>query len=137
MGFFKAERELMKQAKEIQKTAPPMKDRMASLQNGMSSAMDAMAAQTAAANMAVTIGANGIPASITVTSVAQTGLLNFDVMLKLEATVMPDGQPPYPATVPLKVSQMQAGLIQPGKTFSGKIDPGNRATVWIDPTSIR
>jgi hypothetical protein len=137
MGFFKAERELMKQAKEIQKSAPPMKDRMANVQNRMGNAMEAMAAQTAAANMALTIGANGIPASITVTSVAQTGTLNFDVMLKLEATIMPDGQPPYPATVPLTISQMQAAFIQPGKTFSGKIDPANRTTVWIDPASIR
>jgi hypothetical protein len=84
----------------------------------------------------VTIGANGIPATITVTSVVQTGLLNFDVMLKLEATVMPDGQPPYPASIPLTISQMQVGLVQPGKTFSGKVDPSDRATVWIDPTSI-
>ena len=137
MGFFKAERELMKQAKEIQKSAPPMKDRMANVQNRMGNAMEAMAAQTAAANMALTIGANGTPASITVTSVAQTGTLNFDVMLKLEATVMPDGQPPYPATVPLTINQMQAAFIQPGKTFSGKIDPANRTTVWIDPASIR
>jgi hypothetical protein len=137
MGFFKAERELVKQAKEIQKSAPPMKDRMANVQNRMSNAMEAMAAQTAAANMALTIGATGIPASITVTSVAQTGTVNFDVMLKLEATVMPDGQPPYPATIPLTISQMQAAFIQPGKTFSGKIDPGNRTTVWIDPASIR
>jgi len=132
MGFFKAERDLMKQAKEIQKSAPPMKDRMANMQNGLSNAMDAMAAQTAAANMALTIGANGIPA----TSVAQTGTLNFDLMLKIEATVMPDGQPPYPASIPLTVNQMQAALIQPGKTFSGKIDPADRTTVWIDPTRI-
>jgi hypothetical protein len=136
MGFWKAERDLLKQAQEMQKSQPPMKERMANTQSRMQGALDAMAAQTEAANMALTLGSTGLPASITVNSVQQTGTLNFDLMLQLDVMVMPDGQPPYPAKVPLTISQMQAAFVQPGKTFSGKVDPSNRATVWIDPTSI-
>jgi Ni,Fe-hydrogenase I small subunit len=136
MGFFKAQRELVQQAKEIQKSQPPMKDRMAQMNASMTRGMEAMAAQTEAANMALTIGANGTPASITVMSVAQTGQLNFDLMLSVEAMVSLDGQPPYPVTIPMTVNQMQAAYVQPGKTFSGKVDPANRTAVWVDPSSI-
>jgi Ni,Fe-hydrogenase I small subunit len=136
MGFFKAQRELVQQAKEIQKTQPPMKDRMAQMNARMTAGMEAMAAQTEAANLALTIGANGTPASITVMSATQTGMLNFDLMLTIEAMVALDGQPPYPVTIPMTVNQMQAAYVQPGKTFSGKVDPANRNSVWVDPTSI-
>ena len=136
MGFFKAQRELLKQAHEIEKEQPPMKDRMANAQARMNGALQSMAQQTEAANMALTIGANGLPAQITVTSVTQTGMINFNAMLSVEAMVMPDGQPPYPATVPMTVNQMQLAYVQPGKTFQGKVDPQNRQSVWIDPLSI-
>ena len=136
MGFFKAQRDLLKQAHEIEKEQPPMKDRMANAQSRMAAGMQQMAAMTEAANMAVTLGANGLPASITINSVQQTGMLNFDLMLSLEVMVMPDGQPPYPATVPITLSQMQAPFVQPGKTFQGKVDPQDRSKVWIDPMSI-
>lgn len=137
MGFFKAQRELLQQAKEMQAEQPPMKDRMAQMNATMNAGLQAMAAQTEAANMALTVGANGIPVSITVMSVVQTGTVNFDLMLTIEAMVSPDGQPPYPVSIPLTISQMQAAFIQSGKTFSGKADPANRNTVWIDPLSIR
>jgi hypothetical protein len=136
MGFFKAQRELLKQANEIQAAQPPMKDRMAAAQSRMDASLQAMAAQTEAANMALTLGANGISASVTVVSVTQTGMLNFDAMLQVEAMVTPDGQPPYPATIPMTINQMQAAYVLPGKTFAGKVAPDNRETVWIDPTSI-
>ncbi|HEY1413681.1 MAG TPA: hypothetical protein VGF36_16155 [Rhodopila sp.] len=137
MGFFKAERELMKQAKDIQKQAGPVKDRMAAAQDRMNQTMQAMAAQTEAANMAVTLGQTGTPVSVTVVSATQTAQINFNVMLQVEAMVYPDGQPPYPAQIPLTVSQMQAPFVQPGKTFSGKVAPDDRQKVWIDPTSIQ
>ena len=136
MGFFKAQRELLKQAHEIESELPPVADRMAGAQARMNGALASMAAQTEAANMALTVGANGIPAAITVTSVQQTGMINFNAMLSLEAMVMPDGQPPYPATLGLTVNQMQLAYVQPGKTFRGKIDPQNRQSVWLDPMSI-
>ena len=136
MGFFKAQADLLKQAKQIQKEQPPMKDRMAAMNATMTAGMEAMAAQTEAANMALTVGANGTPASITVISATQTAQINFNLMLSVEAMVSLDGQPPYPVTIPLTVNQMQAAYVQPGKTFSGKVDPANRTTVWIDPASI-
>jgi hypothetical protein len=136
MGFFKAEREAVKAAKGLRDEMGPAKDRMADANNRMNQAMQAMAAQTEAANMALTLGQNGNPVSVTIVSAAITGTLNFDVMLQIEAMVYPDGQPPYPAQIPLTVSQMQAPFVQPGKTFAGKVDPSDRQKIWVDPTSI-
>lgn len=136
MGFFKAQRELVKQAKEIQKNSPPAGQRMADAQARMAASMQNMAAQTEAANMALTLGQNGTPASVTVTAVQQTGMLNFNAMLQLDVTVMPSDQPPYPASVPLTIPQTQAAFVQPGKTFSAKVDPEDRMKIWIDPLSI-
>ena len=136
MGFFKAEREAYKAAKGLREEMGPAKDRMADASSRMNQAMQAMAAQTEAANMAVTLGQNGNPVSVSVVSAAMTGTINFDVMLQVEAMVYPDGQPPYPAQIPLTVSQMQAPFVQPGKTLQGKVDPSDRQKIWIDPTSI-
>jgi len=137
MGFFKAEREAYKAAKAVQDQMGPAKDRMAAAQDRMSQTMQAMAAQTEAANMALTLGQNGNPVNVSIVSAAPMGTINFDVMLQVEAMVYADGQPPYPAQIPLTVSQMQAPFVQPGKTFAGKADPTNRQKIWIDPTSIR
>lgn len=137
MGFFKAERELLKQAKDIRAQQAPVKDQMAAAQDRMSQAMQAMAAQTEAANMAATLGQNGNPVSVTVVSASPMGTINFDVMLQIEAMVSADGQPPYQAQIPLTVSQMQAPFVQPGKTLSGRAAPEDRQKIWIDPTSIR
>jgi hypothetical protein len=136
MGFFKAERELYKTAKGLREDMPPAKDRMADATNRMNQAMQAMAAQTEAANMAVTLGQTGNPVSVTIVSASPRGQINFDLMLQIEAMVYPEGQLPYPAQIPLTVSQMQAPFVQPGKTFAGKADPEDRQKIWIDPTSI-
>lgn len=136
MGFFKAEREAYKAAKGVRDGMAPAKDVMADASNRMNQAMQAMAAQTEAANMAVTLGQNGDPVSVTVVSASATATINFDVMLQLDAMVYPDGQPPYPAQIPLTVSQMQAPFVQAGKTFAGRADPNDRQRIWIDPTSI-
>jgi hypothetical protein len=137
MGFFKAERDLVKQARQMRASQPSIKETMAGAQERIEQATQAMAAQAQAADMASTLGANGIPVSISVVSATQTGVFNFNAMLEIEAMVMPDGQPPYQARIPLTISQLQAPLIQPGKTFTGKAAPDNRETIWIDPTSIR
>jgi hypothetical protein len=136
MGFFKSQRELYGIAKDIERNSPPVGERMANAQAKMAETMQAMAAQTEAANMAMTVAANGVPASITVVSVTQNGMLNFNPMLQLEVTVMPDGRAAYPASVPLTINQMQAAAVQPGKTFTGKVDANDPSVVWIDPTSV-
>ena len=136
MAFWKAERDLIKQAKEVGAQAGPVKDRMAAAQDRMNQTMQAMAQQTEAANMAATLGQTGTPVSVTIVSATPTAQINFNVMLALEAMVYPDGQPPYPAQIPLTVSQMQAPFVQPGKTFAGRVAPDDRQKIWIDPTSI-
>jgi hypothetical protein len=81
-------------------------------------------------------GQTGNPVSVTIVSASPRGQIDLDLMLQVEAMVYREGQPPYPAQIPLTVSQMQAPFVQPGRTFPGKADPSDRQKIWIDPASI-
>jgi hypothetical protein len=141
MGMMKDMRKLQKQAREMEKTRPPVADRMAAMQERMASANQMMAAQTQAANAAAAAAAglaNGtaVRRNVMISSMRQVGLLNFDPLIEFELTVMADGMPPYPATTQQAVSQMQIGRLQPGMTLQGAIDPANPTAVWLDLTGI-
>lgn len=128
MGFFKSMGELKKQAKQIEKNWDPgqqMKDGMARMQEA--NAM--MAAQTQAANLALT----GTPATATIVSAAQTGaMINFQPSLRLELLVLPVGGVPYPVTVTQVVEQPFVGKAVAGATVAVKVDGADPQTVWID-----
>ena len=120
MGVFKSMRDLQKQAKEIERNSPPVADRMAAAQARMASVNQMMAAQTQAANAAVAAAAgladgSAVRRTVTITGMRQIGMLNFDLLVEFDLTVLPDGMPPYPATTQQRVSQMQAGRLQPGR----------------------
>jgi hypothetical protein len=141
MGMFKDMRNLTKQAKEIEKSMPPVADRMAAAQERMARANQMMAAQTQAANAAAAAAAglaNGtaVKRTVMISSMRQVGMINFDLLIEFELTVMADGMPPYPATTQQQVSQMQIGRLQPGMTLQGAVDPSNPTAVWLDLTSI-
>jgi hypothetical protein len=142
MGVFKNMRDLQKQAKEIEKTVPPVGDRMRMAQERMAGAYQMMAAQTQAANAAAAAAgglASGTALSRTVmiSGMRQVGMINFDLLVEFELTVMADGMPPYPATTQQAISQMQIGQLRPGMTLHGAVDPANPAAVWLDLSSIR
>jgi hypothetical protein len=154
MGVFKSMRDLQKQAKQIEATMPPVADRMAAAQARMAAANQMMAAQTQAANAAVaaaagTAGAVGAGAergggtsraarrTVTITGMRQIGMMNFDLLVEFDLTVLPDGLPPYPATTQQCVSQMQIGKLQPGLTLQASVDPANPAAIWLDLETIR
>jgi len=142
MGVFKSMRDLQKQAKEIERSMPPAGDRMAAAQARMASVNQMLAAQTQAANAAVaaaagTAGAAAVRRTVTITGMRQIGMLNFDLLVEFDVTVLPDGLPPYPATTQQRVSQMQIGLLQPGLTLEASVDPSNPAAIWLDLESLR
>jgi hypothetical protein len=141
MGVFKNMRDLQKQAKEIEKTMPPVGDRMRMAQERMANANQMMAAQTQAANAAAAAAAglaNGtsVRRNVMISGMRQVGMINFDLLVEFELTVMADGMPPYPTTTQQAVSQMQIGRLRPGMTLQGAVDPSNPTAVWLDLTSI-
>lgn len=142
MGVFKSMRDLQKQAREIEASMPPVADRMAAAQARMASVNQMMAAQTQAANAAVaaaagTAGAAATRRTVTITGMRQIGMMNFDLLVEFDLTVLPDGLPPYPATTQQRVSQMQIGKLQPGTTLQASVDPSNPAAIWLDLESAR
>lgn len=90
------------------------------------------------AQFAATGPANGasVRRTVMITSMRQVGMINFDLLVEFELTVMADGMPPYPATMQQPISQMQIGQLRPGLTLQASIDPANPATIWLDLTTI-
>jgi len=141
MGVFKSMRDLQKQAKEIEKTMPPAGDRMRMAQERMAGASQMMAAQAQAANAAAAAAAglaNGtaVRRTVMISGMRQVGMINFDLLVEFELTVMADGMPPYPVTTQQAISQMQIGQLRPGMTLQGAVDPSNPTAVWLDLASI-
>jgi hypothetical protein len=141
MGVFKSMRDLQKQAKDIERSMPPAADRMAAAQERMARANQMMAAQTQAANAAAAAAAglaNGtsVRRTVMISNMRQVGMINFDLLVEFEVTVMADGMPPYPTTIQQPISQMEIGRLRPGMTLQGAVDPSNPTAVWLDLTSI-
>ena len=128
MGFFKSMSDLNKAAKQIDRTFDPgqqMKDGMAR----MAEANAMMAAQTQAANLALT----GTPATATINTAQQTGtMVNYQPTLQLDLTVFPAGGVPYPVTVTQVVEQPYLGKAAPGAGVAVKVDASDPQVVWID-----
>lgn len=87
------------------------------------------AQQTQAANIAAT----GADATAMIAGVAQTGaMVNYQPTLKIDLTVMPDGLPPYPATVTQVVEQIYLGKAVAGQSVPIRVDPENPGSIWIN-----
>jgi hypothetical protein len=139
MGMFKSMRDLQKQAKEIERNAPPVGERMAAAQARMANLNQMMATQTQAANAAAAGLADGsaVRRTVTITGMRQIGMMNFDLLVEFDLTVLSDGMPPYPATTQQRVSQFQVGQLRPGLTLQAAVDPANPAAIWLDLGSLR
>ncbi len=142
MGVFKSMRDLQKQARDIERNMPPAADRMAAAQAKMANAAQMMANQTAAANAAASAAqglADGtaVTRTVVINSMQQVGMINFDLMVQFDITVMQDGMPPYPATTQQTVSQMQIGAIRPGMTVDAAVDPSNPSAIWLNLATAR
>lgn len=142
MGVFKSVRDLQKQAKEIERSMPPVADRMAAAQARMANLNQMLAAQTQAANAAAAVAAgvadgSAVRRTVTINGMRQIGMMNFDLLIEFDLTVLPDGMPPYPATTQQRVTQMEVGRLRPGLTLQASVDPSNPAAIWLDLSSLR
>ena len=128
MGMFKAMRDLQKESRDIQKTWDPgqaMKDGSAR----MAAAQEQMAQMTKQANLQTT----GVTCAATVVAARDTGgMVNMEPIVEIDLTVLPDGLPPYPATIRQAISQFYIGRVQPGASLSVKVDPNDPASMFID-----
>jgi hypothetical protein len=130
MGFFKSMRDLQKQSNEINKNWD-VGAQLEDAQVRMQGAQEMMAAQTAAANAALT----GIDGTATIVAVRQgQAMVNFQPMLEIDLTVIPAGGMPYPATVKQVTPQVHLAQAQPGASVHVKIAQDDPASVWIDWT---
>lgn len=132
---------IMQQAQEMQAQAQQM-GAQAQAQNRMANMQQMMANQTAAANAAAAAAAgladgSAIKRAVVINSMQQVGMINFDLMIQFDLTVMQDGMPPIPATTQQTVSQMQIGQIRPGMTCDAAVDPNNPAAIWLDLNTAR
>jgi hypothetical protein len=129
--------DLKKQAKEMERNAPRVGDRLAAMQDRMANLNQMMATQTqAAANAAsaAAAGASGFAerCAVVIVGMRQVGSVNFDLLVEFDLTVTPEGRPPYPATIQQLVSQFQVGQLQQGRTLQATIDPSNPMAIWLD-----
>jgi len=60
------------------------------------------------------------------------GMVDFDLLVEFDLTVLPDGMPPYPATTQQTVSQTQIWLLRPGLAVQAVVNPANPAAIWLD-----
>lgn len=142
MGVFKSMRDLQKQAREMERNMPSAGERMAAAQARMANVNQMLANQTQAANAAASAAAGmadgtATRRTVTITGMRQIGMMNFDLLVEFDLTVLPDGMPPYPATTQQRVSQMQIGQLRPGLTLQASVDPSNPAAIWLDLSTLR
>lgn len=131
MGFFKSMRELKKQADEIQRTAPPIEQRLGDAMASMQQANAFLAQQTAAAQAAVDPAA--VAGEAQVVAVRDTGTrVNFDPAFDLDLLVTLPGQPPYPVTTRAVVSTANIGRLTPGANVKVRVNPATPTTVHLD-----
>ena len=128
MGLFKNMRDITKQAQELHGNMD-VGAQLADAQTRMAEANQMMADQTAAANAAVT----GVDATAVIVEVRQgAAMINFQPMVEVDLTVMPEGLPPYPVTVKQVLSMVQLPRVRAGATVHVKVDANNPSAVWID-----
>jgi hypothetical protein len=141
VGVFKSMRDLQKQARELERTMPPVGVRMAAAQERMANLNQMMAAQSRAASAATAAAAAGAGGSgarcpVVISGMRPVGSVNFDLLVEFDLTVTPEGRPPYPATTQQLVSQLQVSKLQAGRTLQAAIDPSNPAAIWLDLGSL-
>jgi hypothetical protein len=125
-------RDLAKQANEIS-ASTDVGAQLADAQTRMADVNQMMADQTAAANSAV----SGVDAKAVIVEVRQAAaMVNFQPMIELDLTVLPEGLPPYPVTIKQVSSMVHLAQVRAGATVYVKVDPNNPATVWVDWAKI-
>jgi hypothetical protein len=117
----------------VLESGPVVQERLASLGEMLSART--RAAYAAAAAHAGADGP-GTRRTVTVAGLRQIAMVNFDLLMEFELTVLPDGLPPYPAIAQQLVSPWQARQLRPGLTLDASVDPSDPAAVWLRLESL-
>ena len=67
----------------------------------------------------------------TIVGMRQLAMVNFDLLMEFELTVLPEGMPPYPASTQQLVSPWHARQLRPGLTLDACAVASNPAAVWL------
>jgi hypothetical protein len=112
----------------VMQSGPAAQERMASFGEMLSAQTRAAYAAAAAYPGA---GRSKARRRATIAGMRQMAMVNFDLLMEFELTVLPTGTPPYPATTQQLVSPWQARQLGPGLTVDAFVDPSNPAAVWL------
>ena len=112
----------------VMQDVPAAQERMASFSEMLSTQTRAAYAAAAAHAEA---GRYKAPRRAVIVGMRQIALVNFDLLMEFELTVLPTGAPPYPASIQQLVSPWQARQLRPGLTVDAFVDPSNLAAVWL------
>ena len=115
----------------VMQDVPVARERMASLGEMLSAQTRAAYAAATAYAEADGSGWPGARLKATIAGIRQIALVNFDLLMEFELTVLPDGMPPYPATAQQLVSPWQARQLRPGLTLDASVDPSNPDAIWL------
>jgi len=127
--MFKDLRDTNKMAKEIGRNAPPVKDRLADMNQKM-------AALTESLNTSAAVAApgGGVPAEVQIVEVGTgAGQINGDPILTVSVMVFMASAPPFPATRSLVVPLVHMHRMVPGTRLNAMVDPTDMtsfAFVW-------
>lgn len=122
MGFFKDLNKLNKQAKEIQKNQPPVKDQMANAMASMQQANAFLAQQAAAAPLVHDPLA--VDGEAQILAVRDTGMrINLNASLQIDLLITIPGQPPRPATITSVVEPQNLARVQAGMQLRVRANP--------------
>jgi hypothetical protein len=115
----------------VVQNVPMAEERLASLGEMLSART--RAAYAAAAAYAGADGSDRPEAHCraTIVGMRQLAMVNFDLLMEFELTVLPEGMPPYPATTQQLVSPWQARQLRPGLTLDACAVASNPAAVWL------
>ena len=120
----------------VLESGPVARERMAS--HGEMLSARTWAAYAAAAARAGA-GASDRPQTrqkATIAGMRLIAMVNFDLLMEFELTVLPEGMPPYPASTQQLVSPRQARQLRPGLTLDASVDPSNPDAIWLRLESL-
>jgi hypothetical protein len=128
MGFLKSVRALSAMGKEIERTQPPMADRLAGAMSTIEQSQALMASLTEATTLEAGLRARGGSATAVVTAVTGGhGAVDMAPILEFDLVVQAPGRTPTPARVRAPISQH----------LLYKVVPGAQVPVLVDPASPR
>ncbi len=115
MGLFKSLRELSTVSHELDRSMPPLEDRVAGAMASMQASQALLGALTEASTLEVELRAGGLRATAVVTAVsAGIGMVNMATVVEVQLVVQVPGRPPTPATVRAAVPMHLQHKVTPG-----------------------